>query len=371
MITNLFQLQEIYIYKPVPKPRTIRPVPAPRNIKQMVQEYEDNIIAPPLQFRDDYKPVASPRTIKNIYKKPVPLKRTKIKQIGKALKNHLKSFEVDIKNKKDPSNQSHSTRKGIETHLKSNLNEMKGFKFVGTLKVTFEKQADEFHTTIKTVYFNYTSSPITNNDNINEELKLSEQRISNKIANWISEGSGWTIESVDDHYLNITKYQPLKGSSYIQLTKELRNSSRGLINIKNDDNECFRWCHIRHINPQDVHPERIKKTDKQHIEKLDYSIIEFPVTQNQYSKIEKQNNIRINVFGYEEKQPFPIYISTEQFEVELNLLLIAGESEEVVMGRPTNEDWASGRVIQTFSKPNNSFEDDDDDDDDDKDCSYM
>ena len=40
-------------------PRTKKPVPAPRkNVKQMVQEYEDNIhvIQPPLEFRDDYKP---------------------------------------------------------------------------------------------------------------------------------------------------------------------------------------------------------------------------------------------------------------------------------------------------------------------------
>ena len=45
-----------------------KPIPAPRKtVKQMVQEYEDNIIQPPLEFRDDYKPVPLPRT-----KKPVP-----------------------------------------------------------------------------------------------------------------------------------------------------------------------------------------------------------------------------------------------------------------------------------------------------------
>jgi len=34
-----------------------------------------------------------------------------------------------------------------------------------------------------------------------------------KIAQWLSEGSGWIIESVDKHYLNIVKYKPMKGSS--------------------------------------------------------------------------------------------------------------------------------------------------------------
>ena len=88
-------------YKPVPKPRNVKPVPTPRkSIKQMVQEYEDNIIPPPSQFRDDYKPVPLPRTKKTVLEKPVPLSRTKIDQTNKALKGYVKSFEVTIKVKK-------------------------------------------------------------------------------------------------------------------------------------------------------------------------------------------------------------------------------------------------------------------------------
>lgn len=60
-----------------------------------------------------------------------------------------------------------------------------------------------------------------------------------KIAQWLSEGSGWIIESVDKHYLNIVKYKPMKGSSQIQLPKELRHSAKGLVNMKNKGNECF------------------------------------------------------------------------------------------------------------------------------------
>ena len=80
--------------KPIPKPRTTKQVPLPRkSVKQMVQDYEDNIILPPLEFRDDYKPVPLPRT-----KKPVPLPRTRIEEVAKALKGYTKSFEIDIKN---------------------------------------------------------------------------------------------------------------------------------------------------------------------------------------------------------------------------------------------------------------------------------
>ena len=86
-----------------------------------------------------------------------------------------------------------------------------------------------------------------------------------------------------------------------------------MINLQNKDNKCFQWCHIRHLNPQEKYPQRIKKCDKEFIEKLDYKDIEFPVTVKQVSFIEKQNNISINIFGYEEKQPYPIYTLPYQF----------------------------------------------------------
>jgi len=244
---------------------------------------------------------------------------------------------------------------------------MKGLKYVETLKVTFEKLADN-EAVYKSAYFNSSAQTIINQTEIIDSLQSAKQQILNKVAEWISQGSSWTIKSVDSHYLNIVKYKPLKGSSYIKLPQELRNSVKGLINMKNEDKECFRWCHIRHLNPQDKDPQRIKKTDKQYIEKLDYSGIEFPVNVKHYNKIEKQNNINISVFGYEDQQPFPIYVSKEKFEDHMELLLITGESEEFVMGKPSIENLSAGLVLQTFSKQNNSFEDDDDDEDQ---CSYM
>ena len=204
---------------------------------------------------------------------------------------------------------------------------MKGLKFVETLKVTFKKLAKDKMIN-KTAYFNSKPQTIINNIEISEALKLSKERILNIIAQWISEGSGWTVESVDGHYLNVVQYEPMKGSSYIQLPEELRHHRKGLINMKNEDNECFRWCHIRHLNPQDKDPQRIKKSDKKYIENLDYSGIEFPVTIKQYNKIEKQNEININVFGYENKQPYPIYVSKEKYDNQMNLLLVTEDENK-------------------------------------------
>ena len=93
-------------YKPVATPRTNKPVPAPRrpiptprkSVKQMVKEYQKNILPPPTQFRDDYKQVAVPRTKQHTVKKPVPTPRTIIEQSKNALKGYTKSYEISIKN---------------------------------------------------------------------------------------------------------------------------------------------------------------------------------------------------------------------------------------------------------------------------------
>ena len=314
-----------------------RPIPTPRkSVKDMVKRYEDNIILPPLEFRDDYKPIPAPRT-KKLLDKPVPTPRTIIKQTDKALKGYTKSYEINIRNNKDPLAQMQNTRKAIEHRVIALLNEMKGLKYVETLKVTFNKMSDG-EIVIKNGYFNSKVQTIINHTEINEALQMSKQNILNQISQWISEGSGWTIQSVDSHYLNIVKYKPMKGSSYIQLPSELRNCAKGLINIKNEDNECFRWCHIRHFNPQDKNPQRIKKTDKQYVEKLDYSNIEFPVNVKHYNKIEKQNSININVFGYENKEPYPIYVSKEKYEDHMELLLVTeNENKHYVLIKNFNK----------------------------------
>ena len=88
------------------------------------------------------------------------------------------------------------------------------------------------------------------------------QEVFNKIDNWINEGFGWIIESIDAEYVYISNYNTLSGSLYINWPHKIRKSTKGLINIKNNDNKCFLWCHIRYLNPLKIHPERMKKADK-------------------------------------------------------------------------------------------------------------
>ena len=297
--------------KPTPPPRTgkwesVKPKPVPC---KSVNE-------------DGYKPIPKPRTDR-------PLQIPKIKELNRDLKGHARSYEIKLQDNLNPLNHFTKTRPHQEDLLKT----MKGFKFIKTLEVTFEKGTIHSKTgkrisIYKTAFFNGRAKTITKPNDIEPELNMSRQEILNVIDKWVSEGSGWVIDRIDSHYINVITYKPLNGSSYIELPTELRNPKKGLINIKNEDDECLRWCHIRHLNPQEKNPQRIKKEDKKMINELNYDGIDFPLSQKHYNKVEKQNSIRINVFGFGNVQPFPIHISKETFEDQMNLLLITKDEKK-------------------------------------------
>ena len=222
----------------------------------------------------------------------------KIKELNQALKGHAKSYGIELQDSSNPLNHFTQTKALVKSHLEDLLKDMKGFKFIETLEVTFEKDTINSKTgkcasIYKTAFFNSKAKIVTKVDDIKPELNMSRQEIMNAIDKWVSEGSGWVIDRIDSHYINITLYKQLNGSSYIELPTELRNSKKGLINMKNKDEECFRWCHIRHLNPQIIYPERIKKEDKKMINELNYDGIDFPLSQKHCNKVEKQNSIRI------------------------------------------------------------------------------
>ena len=50
------------------------------------------------------------------------------------------------------------------------------------------------------------------------------------------------------------------------------------------------------------------------INDLDYEGIKFSVSKKDYRRIERQNNICINVFCYEKNLIYPAYISDQEFE---------------------------------------------------------
>ena len=145
---------------------------------------------------------------------------------------------------------------------------------------------------------------------------------------------------------------------------ELKYLRKGLINIKNNDQKCFSWCHVRHINLLNEHPERIKIIDRKIACNLNHDEIEFPVEEKDFKKIEVQNNICINVFCYENEMVFPIYFSDKKFENSMDLLLLINDDKSnyvYIKGFNTfmfqktknkNKKWFCRSCLQCFSSEN-------------------
>ena len=221
-LQNLVRVRE-EARPPIPTPRRRIPDPAPRKmgVKQLIRFFENNPIPP-------YRPIPAPRTKKQ---QPVPASKTKIGEKRRALKGFTKSYKIGLKSDRDALVQLQNTRLAISRLFGTILTEIKGFKFVETLKVTFVKKKDDDDID-KTAYFNSRAQIVINPNVFLPSLQLSQQQILNGIGVWLSEGSGWTISSIDEHYINTVVYEPTKGSSYIPPPAELQNSRKGLVNLK-------------------------------------------------------------------------------------------------------------------------------------------
>ena len=168
-----------------------------------------------------------------------------ITEISKAFKRHARSYKVEIVDRKYPLVQLEASKSSIKDLFKDLLNEMKGFKYQVTVKVLLSKEKRSVVVEYSSVYVNSMTKTVIN---FKFSLDKTFQEILYRIDNWINEGSGWVFESINGEYVNISMYSPVIGISFVELPNELKNRRKGLINIKNNDNKCFLWCHVRHLN---------------------------------------------------------------------------------------------------------------------------
>ena len=79
------------------------------------------------------------------------------------------------------------------------------------LNITFMKQIEK----VNVGFFKSNAREIINENDIETVISDAGNEHINRISEWISEGSGWVIKSVDKHEIDISKYKPLRGSSYL------------------------------------------------------------------------------------------------------------------------------------------------------------
>ena len=144
--------------------------------------------------------------------------------------------------------------------------------------------------------------------------------IEKRIEKWTREGSGWTITRVLNVYLDVAKYTPLKGSSYVDLPTYLRKK-KAIINVKNNDQQCLKWALLSARFPVKKNSDRVTSYINNETE-LNFTGVNFPTPLSQIPKVELQNNLGINVFGYSESAGIhPLYITKDNDKSPINLLL--------------------------------------------------
>ena len=165
-------------------------------------------------FKDEVsQPITLPQKPKKHIPKPTrkptppPMKEritdvpsSEIKELNQALKGHAKLYGIELQDNLNPSNHFMKTSPLIESHLEDLLKTMKGFKFIETLEVTFEKQTINSKTgervsIYKTAFFNGKAKTITKANDIEPELSMSRQEILNTSINGFQKvGYGSSIE---------------------------------------------------------------------------------------------------------------------------------------------------------------------------------
>ena len=173
-----------------------------------------------------------------------------------------------------------------------------------------------FHSKIKLVLEGTDESELY--DEMVEEIEEEIQKVQE------AEGSGWKYEKVIKLVLHTTRWDPINAGSYIELPEVLKNK-HAIINMKNQDEECFKWCVLRALYPKDKNAERIDKDLKSKQDTINMKGIRYPVNFRDIDRFESQNlEISITILGYnKDERVYPLKISRcTGCEHDITLLLL-------------------------------------------------
>ncbi|XP_066931708.1 uncharacterized protein [Clytia hemisphaerica] len=194
-------------------------------------------------------------------------------------------------------------------------------KFYFSVKLLYHQAKDPSHITNPPVI--HTSNVYTFLDDdtmIPEQIESALKRIIDKIEAYERNGSGWVVDQLLSIDLAAVKYDPLNASSYIPLPKFV-SSKNACVNVDNTDERCFMWAILAALYSCERNSQRHTHYRK-HVSKLNFKGIPFPVLIKDVPKFETQNNISVNVIGYEDETFFPLFVSSniEDGKKHVNLL---------------------------------------------------
>ena len=145
-----------------------------------------------------------------------------------------------------------------------------------------------------------------------------EGKMLKSFSEYQKRGSGWRLRRVDRLEIHIGEFQPLRGNGHEPLVSIKRK--KAIINMKNTDNECFKWAVSRTLNPVEHNPERNSKELKEQSKELNWEGTEFPIPLDNIKKFEENNNIGVNVFSADKSlKVYPLRLTGKPDPINLFL----------------------------------------------------
>jgi len=190
----------------------------------------------------------------------------------------------------------------------------------GTIKFKISVDAElifERDNIKKTVGFSSPFFAVLNYGDVKKRVKLAFTAIKDSLENY-KKASAIIVKNFENIKIGFVKYNPLKGSSYIDLPKWIKDK-KACVNVKNNDNKCFLWAIASALNPVNIKAER---TSNYKIDQFKVDGLEFPMKVDKIKKFEEMNDININVITYEGKGFTRIYTNDKVYSKNVDLLLI-------------------------------------------------
>ncbi|KAK3718101.1 hypothetical protein QZH41_017198 [Actinostola sp. cb2023] len=175
--------------------------------------------------------------------------------------------------------------------------------------------------------YNFNTTSNTKHPIIISIYNQAVEKVKTTFLEYQREGSGWQLDKVLHLDLGVVAYKPVEGASYLPLSKKIKNK-KAVLNVQNDDPKCFLWSVLAAKHP--IHwrdqPHRVNHY-KPYESELNMAGIDYPVKIDQVKKFERQNpTTSVNVFGLEEQELFPLYVTKDKKELHVNLLLYSQDT---------------------------------------------
>ncbi|DAC81320.1 PolB [Mayetiola barley midge adintovirus] len=112
-------------------------------------------------------------------------------------------------------------------------------------------------------------------------------------------GSGFSLAEIKELNIQVSQFEPIAGSTYMELPKFLR-SKNAIINVHNKDEKCFKYAVLSSMGLVTKDLQRVSKY-KPYENLLNFDGIEFPVKLQDITKFEQQNpTISINIYVFDD-----------------------------------------------------------------------